>query len=98
MMRDVISASRREAGWDFPWFVAQASYHTPEDPSCPPIREAQRGLWKARVAMQGPDTDGLTGDNRQNQGQGVHFSAKGLQAHGVLWAEKVGAWLEGVLR
>jgi hypothetical protein len=28
---------------------------------------------------------------------GVHFSDKGLQAHGHLWAEKVEAWLDTVL-
>jgi hypothetical protein len=44
-----------------------------------------------------PDTDQLTGDNRQNGGLGVHFSDKGLQAHGHLWAEKVEAWLDTVL-
>jgi len=98
MLRTVIGRSRREAGWDFPWFVAQASYHTPEDPSCPPLREAQRSLWQSGVALPGPDTDQLTGDNRQNQGKGVHFSDKGLQAHGRLWADKVAAWLEGVLK
>ena len=96
MMRLVIAESRREAGWDFPWFVAQASYHTPDDPSCPPIREAQAALWRSGIAQEGPDTDRLTGDNRQNQGQGVHFSDKGLKAHGKLWADKVGAWLDGL--
>jgi len=94
MLELVIRASRREAGWDFPWMVAQASYHTPDDPSCPPIREAQASLWKAGIALEGPDTDQLTGDNRQNGGRGVHFSDKGLQAHGKLWAEKVEQWLD----
>jgi len=94
MLELVIRASRREAGWDFPWMVAQASYHTPDDPSCPPIREAQASLWKAGMALEGPDTDQLTGDNRQNGGRGVHFSDKGLQAHGRLWAEKVEQWLD----
>jgi hypothetical protein len=90
----VIRASRREAGWDFPWMVAQASYHTPDDPRCQPIREAQASLWKAGIALEGPDTDQLTGDNRQNGGRGVHFSDQGLQAHGRLWAEKVEQWLD----
>jgi hypothetical protein len=31
----------------------------------------------------------MIGDNRQNGGLGVHFSDKGLQAHGRLWAKKV---------
>jgi hypothetical protein len=28
----------------------------------------------------------------------VHFSAKGLDAHGKMWAEKVSAYLDTVLR
>ncbi len=98
LMELVIRASREQAGWDFPWFVAQASYHSPQDPSCPPIREAQKSLWQPGVALEGPDTDQLTGDNRQNGGKGVHFSDKGLQAHGRLWAMAVETYLDKVLK
>ena len=94
MMRMVMEAARREAGWDFPWFVAQASYHTPEEPRGEAIRAAQSRLWRSGLALEGPDTDLLTGVNRQNGGTGVHFSDEGLKAHGRLWAEKVTAWLE----
>jgi hypothetical protein len=92
MMERLIAATRG-ATWDFPWMVAQASYHTPADPSDPEIRAAQASLWHDKIALEGPDTDTLTGDNRQNQGTGVHFSAKGLRAHGQLWAEKVARWI-----
>lgn len=94
---EIIEASRREAGWDFPWFVAQVSYHTPADPSTPEIREAQSSLWRDGVALEGPDTDQLTGAMRQNNGTGVHMSDAGLKAHGKLWADKVSAWLDSVL-
>jgi hypothetical protein len=57
----LIRASRQQAGWDFPWFVAQATYHTPDDPSCAPIRNAQRSLWQSDLAIDGPDTDALAG-------------------------------------
>jgi len=96
LLEQIIRASRREAGWDFPWFVAQASYHNPADTSCPEIRDAQQSLWRSGIALEGPDTDQLTGDNRQNNGKGVHMSSKGLQAHGRLWAEKVSVWLDRV--
>jgi hypothetical protein len=96
LLEIVIRTSRQQAGWDFPWFVAQASYHTPDDPSCPPIREAQRSLWKKGIALEGPDTDQLAGPNRQDGGRGVHFSDRGLVAHGRLWAEKVAVYLERV--
>lgn len=98
MLEQMITASRRQAGWNFPWMVAQVSYHTPDDPACPAIREAQRTLWQTGLALPGPDTDALTGDNRQNNGKGVHFSGKGLAAHGQLWADKVGSYLDRVLR
>jgi hypothetical protein len=31
-------------------------------------------------------------------GKGIHFSAKGLRAHGRLWADKVGVWLDKVAK
>ena len=40
----------------------------------------------------------LTGDDRDKGGKGIHFSPKGLAAHGKLWADKVGDWLDGVLK
>ena len=89
MLEPIIRESRREAGWDFPWFVAQVSYHSPSDPSAPEIREAQRALWQSGIAFEGPDTDQLTGTYRQNNGTGVHLGPEGLKAHGKLWAEKV---------
>lgn len=93
----VIRKSTELAEWEFPWFVANASYHNPEHASWPLVREAQQKLWKAGTALEGPDTDTLTGDNRDNGGTGVHFSPKGLRAHGQMWAEKVGLYLDKVL-
>lgn len=93
-MVQLIRDSRREAGWDFPWFVAQASYHTPDDPGSADIRAAQAALWKSGVAVEGPDSDALTGELRDSGGKGVHFSGKGLRVHGAKWAEKVSPWLE----
>jgi Carbohydrate esterase, sialic acid-specific acetylesterase len=98
MMVTIIQASRKQAGWDFPWFVAQATYHTPDDPSCPPIRDAQRSLWQPGLAIEGPDTDSLTAPYRQNGGKGTHFNDAGLKAHGLLWADKVSQYLDTILR
>jgi Carbohydrate esterase, sialic acid-specific acetylesterase len=92
MMERLIGAVRG-ATWDFPWMVALVSYHTPADTSSPEIRGAQASLWRDGLALEGPDTDTLTGENRQNGGTGVHMSAKGLEAHGEMWAEKVGQWI-----
>ena len=98
MLEQIIRMSRKDAGWNFPWFVAEVSYHSPQDPSCPPIREAQRSLWRKGIALEGPDTDTLTASYRQNNGQGVHFNDAGLKAHGMLWAEKVEAYIDQRLK
>lgn len=97
LLTQVIKASTNEAGWEFPWFVAQVSY-TPDRHSSPGVRAAQQQLWDSGIALEGPDTDALTGVNRDHGGSGIHFSGTGLRAHGKLWAEKVSAYLEKVLR
>ncbi|MCL5103313.1 MAG: sialate O-acetylesterase [Armatimonadetes bacterium] len=96
-MTTTITRSNFDAGWQFPWFVAWVSYHNVDHPSWPLVRAAQKQLWDTGVALQGPDTDTLTGDTRDFGGAGIHFSPKGLKAHGEMWAEKVGAYLDGVL-
>ena len=93
-MEQLIRDSRRDVGWEFPWFVAQVSYHTPDDPGSREIRGAQAALWKSGLALEGPDSDALTGPLREDGGQGVHFSGEGLRVHGAKWAEKVSPWLE----
>jgi hypothetical protein len=92
----VIAESQRSAGWAFPWFVAQATFH-PKDKVYKTIRDAQQRLWEQGVALQGPDTDTLTGDNRDSNGAGIHLSEKGLRAHGKMWQEKVSVWLDKAL-
>jgi hypothetical protein len=89
MMVDLITASRKSAGWNFPWIVAEATYHTPQDPGSPEFEAAQRSLWQDGLALEGPNTDTLGPEYRQNGGKGVHFSESGLKAHGALWAKAV---------
>jgi predicted esterase len=91
---ELIGDSRAAIGWQAPWFVAQATYHLPDDTGSAEIRAAQAALWKSGVALQGPDTDALTGDLRDNAGRGVHFSGKGLREHAARWTEQVAPWLD----
>jgi hypothetical protein len=91
-MEKLIRASRKSSGWEIPWFVAQTTYHSEKDASDDEFRTAQKSLWEKGLAHEGPDTDALRLEFRA----GVHFNAKGLQAHGRLWAEKVGAYLDKV--
>jgi hypothetical protein len=93
-LEKLIRESRRAIGWDAPWFVAQASYHVPGDEGSDEIRAAQASLWKDSLALQGPDSDALKGELRERNGQGVHFSGRGLREHGAKWAEKVLPWLD----
>jgi hypothetical protein len=89
----VISESRKVAGWEVPWFVAQASYHVPGDEFSPEIRLAQRQLWESGAALEGPDTDALTGAYRERDGKGVHFSGAGQREHAARWAKRITPWL-----
>ena len=93
MMELVIRTARQRAGWEVPWFTANVSYRSEGQPENAPLRAAQQSLWADGVALEGPDTDKL----RREYRAGVHFNPQGLDAHGKLWAEKVSAWLDGVL-
>lgn len=88
-----IKAMRAAAKWDFPWFVANVSYRNPKQASFPGIRKGQQRLWKEGIALEGPDTDKLVGDDRA----GIHLSKKGLKNHGKMWAEKVSVYLDKIL-
>jgi Tol biopolymer transport system component len=93
----LIADSRRDLGWEAPWFVARASYHVPGDEASPEIREAQATVWRDGLALEGPDTDALKGAMREAGGQGVHFSGPGLREHAGLWVDKVAPWVEARL-
>lgn len=95
-LEQLILASRQAAGWDMPWFVAQASYHTPSDTGSEDIRAAQRAVCQVPGVHSGPDTDQLGGTFRDSGGTGVHFSGPGLREHGARWAQSVIPWLEGL--
>ena len=66
-----------------------ATYHSPEDQRSPELEAAQRSLWTEGIALEGPNTDTLGPEYRQNGGKGVHMSDAGLKAHGAMWAEAV---------
>ncbi len=96
-MKRMIDTSRDLAGWYVPWFVAKVSYCNPDCPEIPGIRGVHQKLWDTGVALPGPDTDTLRGDMRDMGGKGIHFSPKGLKAHGEMWAECVGKYLDEIL-
>ncbi len=93
LLEKMIRASRKDAAWDVPWFVAQATFHSEKDAADEEFRGAQKAVWTDGVALEGPDTDSLRGRDRA----GVHFSESGQIAHGKLWAQKVGVYLDKIL-
>ncbi len=90
----LITSANKDSQRTAPWVVAQVSYHGPTDVGSPDIRAAQAGLWKDKIALEGPDSDALRGPLRDNGGNGVHFSGEGLKAHAHAWAEKLIPWIE----
>ncbi len=93
----IIREMRRQAGRDFPWFIAKASYR-PGKPPYASVCDGQKTLWDTQVALEGPDTDAMVGDLRDHAGKGIHFSKKGLKVHGESWAKHVGEWLDKELQ
>jgi hypothetical protein len=89
----LIQQSRKDIGWNAPWFVAQASYHVPGDEGSEDIRKAQASMWEKRIALQGPDSDAVKGLFRDSGGKGVHFSGPGLREHAARWFDKIAPWL-----
>lgn len=92
-MEKLIAESQDATGWKVPWFTAMATYHVPGDEYSTEIQQAQKALWDAGISLEGPNTDELKNDMRDNDGKGVHFSARGLKKHAELWVEKVTPWL-----
>ena len=88
-LKQLIQQSRKDIGWNAPWFVAQASYHIPGDEGSDDIRKAQAALWKDRTALQGPDSDAVKGTFRDSGGKGVHFSGAGQRALAKAWADLI---------
>src|SRR5262249_47798197 len=83
----IIQQSRRDAGYDVKWFVAGVAWVGPEHQAKEAaVRAGQRRVCDGKLTFAGPVTDDLKGDTR-TKSDGVHFSARGLQEHGRLWAE-----------
>ena len=96
-MVNIISASRKGAGWDIPWFVAKVSYWNKANPLFQNPRDAHQRLWDNKVAFPGPDTDMLTSEYREANGEGVHFNEKGLKKHGEEWAKLLIPYIHSVI-
>ncbi len=89
-LTNTILASKQLAGWEFPWFVAQVSYHNPERRVfAPPAR--RRRAWSQRGRAGGSDTVTLSG-GCATLWSGHPFHRAGAKPRGVVGG-KVGTWL-----
>ena len=82
-LKTVIDGLNKEAGYEIPWFVAQASFHPgSKEPQEKQVAQGQQLLWKKKFAHQGPDTDELGQKYRSDR---VHFNQLGLTTHADRW-------------
>jgi len=84
-LSDIILKSQEDAKWYFPWFVAKVSYISKNNSSFNSTRDAQQKLWDNNIALQGPDSDTITGSDRDSSD--IHLSPSGLKKLGQMYAD-----------
>jgi hypothetical protein len=83
-VRIIIETLNKDAGYQIPWFVAQASFHPgSQAPEQEQVAKGQQLLWAKKICGQGPVTDDLLGPEYRHDG--VHFNQKGLAKHAERW-------------
>jgi len=82
-LKTIIESLDKEAGYEIPWFVAQASFHPgSKEPEEQEVARGQQLLWERGIARRGPVTDDLGEAYRSD---GVHFNQLGLTTHAQRW-------------
>ncbi|MEI7903520.1 MAG: sialate O-acetylesterase, partial [bacterium] len=80
----IVETLSKDAGYEVPWFVAQASFHPgSQAPEQEWVAQGQQMLWAKKICGQGPVTDDLLGQEYRHDG--VHFNQKGLAKHAERW-------------
>jgi len=83
-LKTVIESLNKDAGYEIPWFVAQASFHPgSKEPEEAEVAKGQRLLWERGIARKGPVTDDLLG--KEYRSDRVHFNQRGLTTHAERW-------------
>jgi hypothetical protein len=88
-LNTIIESLNRDAGYQLPWFVAQASFHPgSKQPQEREVAKGQLLLWERGFANKGAVTDDLGQEYRSD---GVHFNQLGLTTHAERWFEALAA-------
>jgi len=88
-LKTIIESLSKDAGYDIPWFVAQASFHpNSKAPEEEQVAKGQRLLWQKGIAHKGAVTDDLGQEYRSDK---VHFNQLGLTTHAQRWFEALAA-------
>jgi hypothetical protein len=84
-LNSMTSQSRIDAGWNFPWYLAEVSYHSNSTiQKQEPITAGQRmSIHGSPLNFFGPSTDEL----HLIGGGSLHFNAVGLDNHARQWAD-----------
>ena len=83
-VKNIVETLNKDAGYQIPWFVAQASFHPgSQAPEQEQVAKGQHLLWEKKICCQGPITDDLLGTEYRHDG--VHFNQKGLAKHAERW-------------
>jgi hypothetical protein len=88
-LKTIIDSLNKDAGYEIPWFVAQASFHPgSKEPQEEEVAKGQQLLWERGIARKGPVTDDL---GKQYRSDGVHFNQLGLTTHAERWFNALSA-------
>jgi len=83
-VKTIVETLNKDAGYQLPWLVAQASFHPgSQAPEQAEVAKGQQLLWARKICGQGPATDDLLGAEYRHDG--VHFNQKGLAKHAARW-------------
>ena len=83
-IKTIVETLNKDAGYEIPWVVAQASFHPgSQAPEQEQVAKGQQLLWAKKICYQGPVTDDLLGPEYRHDG--VHFNQKGLAKHAERW-------------
>lgn len=90
----LIQETRKDAGYDLIWMVANAAY-TPYTSAADnnEILEAQKEVCDEETIFLGPLTDDMDKDSGYRHTDNLHFNEEGLKEHGRRWAESITAKL-----